>query len=92
MAAEVCECGADMVRREGRHGPFFGCSTFPVCRRTRSIAAPARPVGFDRPYNPCPLSERAVRWLLRQGDTVAAHELAAREFDYDIDPPQWWED
>ena len=26
------ECGAPMVLRESRYGPFYGCSRFPECR------------------------------------------------------------
>jgi DNA topoisomerase I len=30
-------CGARMVQRKGRTGPFWGCSTYPACRGTRPI-------------------------------------------------------
>lgn len=35
----VCRCGAQMVRRSRRSdgAAFYGCSTFPACRRTRAI-------------------------------------------------------
>ena len=34
----MCTCGAPMVQRKGREGkPFWGCSTFPKCRHTKSI-------------------------------------------------------
>lgn len=34
----LCErCGRPMVRRDGPHGPFYGCSGFPVCRETRAL-------------------------------------------------------
>jgi len=29
------KCGAPMVRRTGRYGAFFGCSTYPKCHGTR---------------------------------------------------------
>ncbi|MCY9660979.1 restriction endonuclease [Paenibacillus chondroitinus] len=33
----ICSCGAPMVLRKGREGKqFFGCSTFPKCRHTKS--------------------------------------------------------
>lgn len=33
-----CTCGARMVMRKGREGKsFYGCSTFPKCRQTRSV-------------------------------------------------------
>ena len=28
-------CGSDLVLREGKYGPFWGCSTYPKCRFTR---------------------------------------------------------
>ena len=31
------KCGAPMVRRTGRYGAFYGCSTYPKCRGTRRI-------------------------------------------------------
>jgi DNA topoisomerase-1 len=30
-------CGAPMKRREGKNGPFWGCSTYPKCRQTLPI-------------------------------------------------------
>lgn len=30
-------CGDRMVRRRGKHGPFFGCSNYPRCTGTRDI-------------------------------------------------------
>ena len=32
-------CERPMVRRDGPHGPFFGCSGFPACRETRAVSA-----------------------------------------------------
>ncbi len=34
-------CRRPMVRRDGPHGAFYGCSGFPACRATRSLADPA---------------------------------------------------
>lgn len=34
----ICEsCGAKLVKRSGKNGPFYGCSNFPKCRFTKSI-------------------------------------------------------
>lgn len=30
-------CGGQLVAREGRFGPFMGCSNFPQCRHSRNI-------------------------------------------------------
>jgi hypothetical protein len=35
--ANACECGALMVERKGKTGPFMGCTDFPNCKRTRSL-------------------------------------------------------
>lgn len=34
----VCPvCGCELIRRKGRYGEFFGCSSFPGCRYTRNV-------------------------------------------------------
>ena len=51
---EICPgCGhGRLVRRNGRFGPFLGCSAFPACKYTRDV--PRRPPGAGpatrRPY------------------------------------------
>jgi len=36
---EKCEnCGAPMVKRQGRYGPFLGCSNYPKCKTIKKIA------------------------------------------------------
>jgi len=38
---EKCEkCGAPLVYRKGRFGPFIACSKYPKCRYTQKIAGP----------------------------------------------------
>lgn len=38
QSGELCPwCGAELVRREGKRGPFLGCSTFPKCRYTGQL-------------------------------------------------------
>ncbi len=32
------QCHAPMVRRSGKHGPFWGCSRYPSCKGTRPLA------------------------------------------------------
>ena len=43
IQADVCDiCGqGNMVRRDGRYGPFYGCSQFPKCRNTRKVPQPS---------------------------------------------------
>lgn len=37
QTAGACpRCGRELVRRNGRYGPFYGCSGYPVCRYTRN--------------------------------------------------------
>ena len=37
--AVLCpKCGAEMVKRHGKYGWFYGCSRYPDCRGTRPIS------------------------------------------------------
>ncbi|MCM3292152.1 restriction endonuclease [Paenibacillus sp. MER 180] len=37
-ASKTCTCGSPMVRRKSKQGQaFWGCSTYPKCRHTRSV-------------------------------------------------------
>lgn len=39
---ESCpECGADLVIRSGRHGPFLSCSSYPQCQYIRPLKSQA---------------------------------------------------
>ena len=31
------ECGAELVMRSGKHGPFLGCSRYPECQFIRPL-------------------------------------------------------
>lgn len=31
------QCGAEMIKRKGKYGEFYGCSDFPRCRGTRKL-------------------------------------------------------
>ncbi len=33
----LCICGGRMVLRNGKYGPFYGCSNYPRCHRTKEI-------------------------------------------------------
>lgn len=35
---KICECGHRMVRRDGKRGAFWGCSSYPKCRHTLPIS------------------------------------------------------
>ena len=38
VPAKICpKCGAQLVERDGRHGKFLGCSTYPKCEYTESL-------------------------------------------------------
>lgn len=32
-----CACGGYWVKRTGKYGEFYGCSDYPVCRRTKKL-------------------------------------------------------
>ena len=43
---ENCEkCGAPLVYRRGRFGPFIACSNYPKCRNTRKLTGPSKEEG-----------------------------------------------
>lgn len=47
----VCEypcpdCGAKLVLRSSKFGPFYGCSKFPACRAAHGAHADGRPLGI----------------------------------------------
>lgn len=36
-SGEACPwCGSELVERNGKYGPFMGCSSYPKCRYTRN--------------------------------------------------------
>lgn len=40
--SELCpKCGAGLVMRSGKHGPFLGCSNYPDCDHVRSLKSQA---------------------------------------------------
>ena len=37
-SAEKCpRCGGELIKRNGRYGPFLGCGNFPSCRYTQNL-------------------------------------------------------
>lgn len=40
------ECGAEMRLRKSKHGPFYGCSTWPTCDGTHGAHPDGRPKGI----------------------------------------------
>jgi ssDNA-binding Zn-finger/Zn-ribbon topoisomerase 1 len=40
------ECGAPMLLRDSRYGPFYGCSRFPECRSAHGAHPDGRPLGI----------------------------------------------
>ncbi len=42
---EPCpQCGAELVIRSGKHGPFLGCSRYPECDYVRPLKSQAETV------------------------------------------------
>jgi DNA topoisomerase-1 len=49
---ENCEkCGAPLVYRRGRFGPFIACSNYPKCRNTRKLTGPSKEEGEVKEEN-----------------------------------------
>lgn len=40
------DCGAAMRLRQGRFGPFYGCSRYPACRGTHTATRDGEPAGI----------------------------------------------
>jgi DNA topoisomerase-1 len=60
---ETCEkCGAVLVRKFGRHGPFLACSNYPECRYTRPFEEDEKPQATTEK---CPTCNSAM--LIRTG-------------------------
>ena len=56
---ELCElCGAPLIFKFGRSGPFIGCSNYPACRNTKPIV---KPTGAKCPECGSELVERRTR-------------------------------
>lgn len=47
-------CGQPMIVRNGRFGPFFGCSRYPRCKETVNIARPMLEAIVEELDIPCP--------------------------------------
>lgn len=39
------DCGSKLILRESAHGPFYGCSTFPVCKSVHEAHPDGKPKG-----------------------------------------------
>lgn len=53
------ECGADLIVRNGKYGPFVGCSNFPKCSFVeKEVKEPAKETGEVCPQCGKPLVER----------------------------------
>jgi DNA topoisomerase-1 len=51
---EVCEeCGAPMVRKFGRNGPFLACSKYPDCKSTQPLNEDEKPQETDHKCPSC---------------------------------------
>ena len=62
------ECGAPLQQREGKMGPFWGCSEFPKCRATLNDIQGKPSKDVDNLYR-CPLcTRRLVRAAPEKGD------------------------
>lgn len=49
------ECGADMILRNSKYGPFYGCSRFPECRGAHGAHPDGSPLGI-------PADKETKRW------------------------------
>lgn len=55
LEREACpQCGAELVIRQGKHGPFLGCSAYPGCDFIRSLAPNGRDIEKVLEGSSCP--------------------------------------
>lgn len=52
------ECGAPMVLRRSKYGPFYGCSTFPECYAAHGAHANGVPLGI-------PTDKETKEWRIK---------------------------
>ena len=63
------ECGAELVVRYGKSGPFLGCSAYPGCQYIRSVSQPGGAIEKVLSGSSCP---------------ACGHELAIRKGRYGL--------
>jgi ssDNA-binding Zn-finger/Zn-ribbon topoisomerase 1 len=52
------ECGASMVLRNSRYGPFYGCIAYPKCKATHGAHEDGSPLGI-------PADKETKRWRMK---------------------------
>lgn len=58
-----CSCGGTMVWKKGRFGGFYGCSSFPKCRKTFSETIPRKkPYKTDDEYKSAERAKYTAAW------------------------------
>lgn len=86
---EPCpECGADLVIRNGRHGPFLGCSRYPECQYIRALKSADGHIVKVLEGQPCPQCGDVL--VLRQGRYgmfIGCHNYPQCEHTEAIDKP-----
>ncbi|WP_130832174.1 DNA topoisomerase family protein [[Erwinia] mediterraneensis] len=87
---EVCPaCGADMVIRSGKHGPFLGCTNYPECDYIRPLKNQADGhIVKVLEGHPCPAC--GANKVLRQGRYgmfIGCEQYPACEYSETIDKP-----
>ncbi len=68
------KCGKAMIRREGRFGPFLGCSGFPQCRTIVNTSGPAaRPTEPRKQLNPSKYQLAIYREVLEGSGNIVVN-------------------
>lgn len=77
------KCGEPMRKRNGRYGNFWGCSTYPKCKGTRSVkevkALVTKLKGYNKPgrkFKPSPF-QQTIFDFISNGDGNAVVEAVA---------------
>jgi DNA topoisomerase-1 len=86
-SSEVCqECGAPMVIKFGRTGPFLSCSKYPECKGTRQMNGQPRAAAVETEHR-CPkCGKPLLRRDSKRGPFLACSGYPACKEAFNIDP------
>ena len=71
------DCGAELVKRQGKHGEFLGCSNYPDCTFTQKLADPDKPM-FRKPEKMQPQAPKREFHLSPEQVNTNAVDLAIK--------------
>ncbi len=75
---EPCpQCGAELVIRSGKHGPFLGCSHYPECDYVRPLKSRGRTDISSKFWRDSFVRSAAANWRCGRGGSGCLSDAAA---------------